>query len=245
AYLESWWNAAGNPVLQGGAITANPPASSDTLSYSESEQKALFGEVTIGVTDKLDVTLGVRVTDDAGRQLRLAPTSGFRAPLPGGEPIGDLYGGVVNQVLVNPDFGKNTTNKLAIQYQLNDDVMFYGSWSEGFTESAIQLVNQPVALNGACPSVIVPTEFPLDREIITSREFGLRSDWLDRRLRFNATYFDAVWNGMRVFNLGIDPCNNTPAPNPYPTSQGVGTVDGIEVELTYAATDRLSLNLGL
>src|SRR5690606_36360415 len=84
AYLESWWNAAGNPVLQGGSITANPPASSDTLSYSESEQKALFGEVTIGVTDKLDVTLGVRVTDDAGRQLRLAPTSGFRPPLPGG-----------------------------------------------------------------------------------------------------------------------------------------------------------------
>ncbi|HVQ15072.1 MAG TPA: TonB-dependent receptor plug domain-containing protein, partial [Vicinamibacterales bacterium] len=76
AYLNNWWIAAGRPAFQGAAtINANPAAFTDTLNKNEGEQKAFFGEVTVGLTQKLDLTLGVRVTDDEGRSKVQTPTS--------------------------------------------------------------------------------------------------------------------------------------------------------------------------
>jgi iron complex outermembrane receptor protein len=163
----------------------------------------------------------------------MTPTDGFRPALPGNEPRGNLYEGINPIVQERPDFGNNTTNKFALQYQVTDDVMLYGSWSEGFTETGINFVNVPTLVSpGNCPAV--STGFPLTREEITNREIGLRSDWRNRTLRFNATYFDASWDGMRVVALPIDPCTGAPAPNPYPTSDGLGDASGWEFELTMA-----------
>jgi iron complex outermembrane receptor protein len=245
-YLTNWWNAAGQPTFQGAtSIAANPPAFSDTLNKSEAEQKALFGEVTIGLTEKLDMTLGVRVTDDNGRQIVHTPTDGFRPVAVGGEPLGDIFAGYRTAVNENPDLGNNTTNKFGIQYQLNDDLMLYGSWSEGFTETGVQNANVPTAVNGVCPAVLAVTRINLRREVITSREFGFRSDLLDGDLRFNATYFDATWDGMRVNNLPVDPCTGAPSPNPYLSADGGGVADGFEFEVVWAATDRLRLDVNL
>src|SRR5690606_7969078 len=182
-----------------------------------------------------------------GRTLVMDPTDGFRPDLPGEEPRGDVYAGTLNEVRERPDFGNNTTNKFALQYQITEDVMVYGSWSEGFTETGVNYINIPTAVNGQCPSVSVPTPIPLDREEIANREIGLRSDWLDGSLRFNATYFDASWEGMRVVALPIDPCSGVAAPNPYPTSEGLGDADGWEFELIYAPREfeRWQFNVGL
>jgi iron complex outermembrane receptor protein len=81
-------------------------------------------------------------------------------------------------------------------------------------------------------------------EVIENSEIGLRSDWLDGRLRFNATYFDANWDGMRVQLLPTDAAGNT-QPFPYASGDGRGTADGWEFEVVWAPTDRLTLNAGL
>jgi len=245
AYLNAWYVAAGSPPLQGGAIAANPAAFIDTLNKTESDQTAFFGEVTVGVTEKLDVTLGVRVTDDEGRSIPHTATDGFRPSLPGAEPVGDIYAGIPGVANENPDFGSNVTNKYAIQYQLTDDLMLYGSWSEGFTETSATNPNLPTSVNGACPAVLVPTRVELPREVITNQEIGMRSDWLDGQLRFNATYFDADWEHMRVNNLPIDPCTGSPSPNPYLSADGGGVADGFEFEFTIAATDRMTFDINL
>src|SRR5690606_31904012 len=58
---------------------------------------------------------------------------------------------------------------------------------------------------------------------------------------------DASWDGMRVVALPIDPCTGAPAPNPYPTSDGLGDADGWEFEVVYAPQqfDRWQFNVGL
>ena len=146
----------------------------------------------------------------------------------------------------DPDFGNNTTNKVALQYQLNDDIMIYGSWSEGFTEATFQTLNLPVVGPLGCPQTVnVPTPFPLRREIVTNREVGFRSDWRDGTLRFNATYFEAEWGGMRVNALPRDPCTLANLPQPYLTSDGLGNADGFEFEVMFAPNDRWSLNASL
>jgi iron complex outermembrane receptor protein len=87
--------------------------------------------------------------------------------------------------------------------------------------------------------------YPQSREIVTSRELGLRSDWLDSTLRFNASYFDASWDGMRVATLATNPCSGERLPNTIISSDGRGEASGFEFELVYAPTDRLRVNVNI
>src|SRR5688572_11762755 len=89
AYLQQWRATVGLPATPPGIF-----GHIDTLTFVEGEQEALFGEVTIGLTQKLDLTLGVRVTDDQRTSFSMTPTDGFRPPLPGDEPSGDIFAGV-------------------------------------------------------------------------------------------------------------------------------------------------------
>jgi iron complex outermembrane receptor protein len=52
---------------------------------------------------------------------------------------------------------------------------------------------------------------------------------------------------MRVVALPIDPCTGAPAPNPYPTADGLGDASGWEAEITVAPAqaDRWRFDLGL
>jgi iron complex outermembrane receptor protein len=80
--------------------------------------------------------------------------------------------------------------------------------------------------------------------VIENTEIGIRSDWLDSRLRFNATYFDSDWDGMRIDLLPTDAAGNT-QPFPFQTGEGKGVAKGWEFEVIWAPTDRLTLNAGL
>jgi outer membrane receptor protein involved in Fe transport len=248
---------AGGPCATTGATTnvigaLNPslwtmtlPGSTRSVTNSESEQNAFFGEVTLGLTEKLDMTLGVRITEDSASRL-----SDSSPPLIRNEvsdiPRGDIFAVDNATFSVDPDFGRNTTNKLALQYELNDDVMLYTSWGEGFTEAAEVISTLPVIAPGGCPSTVnQPVAFPQSREVVTSRELGLRSDWLDNTLRFNASYFDASWDGMRVATLATNPCSGDRLPQTIIKSDGKGEASGFEFEVVFVPTDRLSLNLNI
>jgi iron complex outermembrane recepter protein len=244
--VQTHQNVAGavNPAIW----TTILPASNTTVNKNHDEQTAFFGEVTVGLTAKLDITLGVRVTDDEGVNNVDTSPPYIRNEV-AGEATGDLYAmdGTL-RVDEDPDFGNNTTNKFAVQYRLNDDMMLYGSWSEGFSEATFQTLNLPVIGPLGCPQTVnTATPFPLNREIVTNRELGLRSDWRDGTLRFNATYFEADWGGMRVNALPQDPCTGANLPQPYLTSDGAGDASGFEFEVVLAPNDRwlLNANLGL
>jgi iron complex outermembrane receptor protein len=84
----------------------------------------------------------------------------------------------------------------------------------------------------------------LPPELIDNWEVGLRSDWMDGRLRFNATYFDSLWEHMRIIQLPVDMAGNT-QPFPYDSGDGEGTSKGFEFEVVWVPTDQLQLNFGL
>jgi iron complex outermembrane receptor protein len=219
--------------------------STQSVAKSWAEQKALFGEVTIGLTEKLDMTFGVRITEDSGSRFSDTTPLYIRNEV-SDDPRGDIFGYDNVTLSVDPDFGRNTTNKFALQYQLNDDVMLYTSWGEGFTEAAETVNNLPVIAPSGCPNTVVtPITFPQSREVVTSSELGLRSDWLDSTLRFNASYFTASWDGMRVATLYVNPCTGQREPQTITKSDGKGEASGFEFEVVYVPTDRLSFNVNL
>jgi outer membrane receptor protein involved in Fe transport len=242
--------------------------SDDSLTSAWDDDSAWFGEVTIGVTEKLDLTVGMRQSDKDGGDYRYSPTDAFRTPDPGIRPQGDPFAySAVPATLVDPAKPKIDTYKFSASYQWTNDVMLYFTYAEGFTSASSPQVrigpnsvvsSMPASANArpspnsvpnpaTCPPGEVCPDFviiDLPVEVIDNSEIGLRSDWLDGRLRFNATYFDANWDGMRVQLLPTDAAGNT-QPFPYSTGDGRGTADGWEFEVIWAPTDRLTLNAGL
>jgi iron complex outermembrane recepter protein len=231
-YVRNWATQAGVPSL----VNFNPltAIATDQLTRNDDEDRAFFGELTFSATDRLDLTFGVRYTDDAGRAVQYVPTDGFRSPHPQIPIAGSPFAGNVTSVQEDPDLGTIRTNKYGITYRFHSALMVYGSWAEGFTSGGVTI------------SPNFPDPIVLDPEIITTREIGVKSDWLGGRLRFNGSYFSSDWDGLRVPILPPDP--NNPGQNlPFPvnTSEGEAKADGFEFEVTWAPSERWRLNFGL
>jgi outer membrane receptor protein involved in Fe transport len=222
--------------------------SDDRLTETWDEDGAWFGEATFGVTEKLSLTVGARISDNTGRDYRYQPNEAFRTPDPSMRPQGDPFAGHLTQVVDDPATPKVNTYKFSAVFHATDDLMVYVTYAEGFTSASRPLVN--IGPNSVVPSGCVPAPLAqqalcdLPPEVIDNTEIGIRSDWLDGRLRFNATYFDSHWNGMRIM---VAPRNalGEQQPFPYTSGDGAGTASGWELETIWAATDRLTLSFGL
>jgi outer membrane receptor protein involved in Fe transport len=221
--------------------------STDNLNNAWDEDRAMFGEATISVTQKLDLTFGARISDKTGGDFTMQPLDAFRTADPAVKTQGDLFAGYVTATFTDPPTDKINTYKFSAAYQWTDDLMIYLTYAEGFTEAGEPIVTigpNSVVPDGGTRVSLTQARIPLPAEVIENTEVGLRSDWLDGRLRFNATYFDSDWNGMRVTLLPVDGLGNT-QPFPYNSGNGAGVASGFEFEVIYLPTDRLTLNFGL
>ena len=220
-----------------GAIVI-PNFSYDRLNQNLQDGYAYFGEVTVGLTDTLDLTVGLRHHDQTNSAQNLALVPGVSAPRPrtgntlhtGGDPFaGRLVG---NPTVVQ--FDENTV-KVALQKQFNDDVMGYVSYSEGFDSGGVSSTTTSVGV----------VFFPYTPQIIENTEIGIRSDLLDGKLRLNATVFSSDW--LNIQNAGVvrDPGTGAELPQLVTTNVGTASADGVELELTYLPTNSLTLNFNV
>jgi iron complex outermembrane receptor protein len=205
----------------------------DALSGDEDEDMALYGEATFSVTDRLDLTLDVRVTEDDGRAYTYAPTQAFRTISPLIEPQGDSFAGPVATLTEDPDLGSITTGKAAISYQLTDDLMLYTSTARGSRRTG-----STSSTMSASSSSSPRSSRPMRSEFATTGSADGCASMAPCSL--------LSWSGMRVQNLPPDPDNpGQSLPFPYPSSDGRGTADGFEADISWLATDRLRLNFGV
>ena len=181
------------------------------------------------------------------------PTDAFRTPDPAIRPQGDPFAyNVVATATTDPDTPNINTYKFSTAYKATNDLMVYLTYAEGFTSQSSPIVTIGAAAvlssipASSNPRRVSPTQAQIDLvpEIIKNTEIGLRSDWLSGKLRFNATYFDSKWDGMRIALLPLDAAGNT-QPFPYNTGDGKGTAKGWEFEVDWAPTERLTVNAGL
>lgn len=217
----------------------------DRLQFNAQDGWAVFGEATIALTDRLDLTLGIRQHDQSEQSGNLTPIAGVTAPrLKTGNRLhtgGDPFAGTRPMTLgpdQNVSFDQDTY-KAALQMQFNDDVMGYFSYSEGFDSGGVDSAQ----VGGAGGTNLY---FPYDPQIIENTEIGIRADLMDGLLRVNATYFDSDW--LNIQNAGVV---RTPEGDELTSlaTQNVGEAkaSGLELEITVVPTDALSLyfNLGL
>lgn len=137
--------------------------------------------------------------------------------------------------------------KLAIDYQLAADMMLYASVSTGFRPPGVS--PRPVTVNQLTP---------FDAEELTAYEVGLKSEFLDNRLRMNLAAFYSDYD-KRLTSVAAFECLGVP--NPVPTfdpsscpdastiwfiyTTNPAEVQGIEAEFTFEPIDRLTFSASL
>lgn len=128
------------------------------------------------------------------------------------------------------------TPKAALKYLLNDDSMIYGLFSNGYRAGGF---------NGRVDSLETATT-PYDPETVDNFELGYRSEWAERTIIFNATAFYMDYQDKQEEIQQPSATSGTGQVTRV-VNAASATIQGAEFELTWLATDGLTLraNLGL
>ncbi len=122
---------------------------------------------------------------------------------------------------------------MAGSWRFTDNVMLYLGYTEGFNSGGLAIYSDSLG----------PVESQYDPELIENTEIGIRSDLFDGRLRFNATYFDTDWNDIQLLATVRDRVTGQELTELVLQNSASANANGVELELTFAATDNLLLTL--
>jgi iron complex outermembrane receptor protein len=190
--------------------------------YTTTSQ-AIYGQAEYDITDDLMITGGLRYSDDERTTLSLYPD------------LDTLDNDFPSWIYEDGTGWKDFTDikadddhvdyRLSLQYNLNDDIMVYGSAATGYISG------------GATESGKL-----LDANEVDSFEVGVKSVLLDGAMTLNATFYMAEYTGLTTSLLKINDQGFAVAE----TVPGGGmTAEGIEAELQWQATDNLRVTSGV
>ncbi len=216
----------------------------------EDTDKAVFGSLAYDLTDKLEVSVGMRffkpevtVKGFFGYGLGYNPS---RAPT-GTEPGAVANGGsgafspngqgwsrngewrCKSQVsykdapCLNVDKGiaeSDHISRFNLRYKATDDAMMYVTWSEGYRPGGIN--RNPFA--GDYKS-----------DFLTNYEFGWKTEWFNRTLQFNGALFLQKW---KDFQIGFQGANGITQVDNGPSAE----VKGAEIQLMWLASENLLIS---
>jgi iron complex outermembrane receptor protein len=155
-----------------------PILTSDTRELRNASY-AGYIQATYGLTNRLSATLGARYTRETKR-------------LDGAEYLlnADLQPTMLVAAGHSNDSWNSFTYRADAQYQATPELMLYGSVARGFKSGGFN-----VRGNTDLPNLGFT---PFDPETAVTYEVGLRSEWLHRKLRLNATLFDTEYQDIQL-----------------------------------------------
>lgn len=220
------WRWIGNPDLNFFA-----PGTTDLIDYEQKrnlKQIAAFAEATWDISPQFSFTGGARLYD----YKRDTHT----------EQGGPLVGGTSSS---SADTDANgTTFRANLNYTPSENVLIYGSWTEGFRLGSAQ---SPIPA-GACDingdGLIDGTNVPIestgsvDSDEMDNYELGGKFSLLEDRLLVDAAVFRMDWSGLPVL-VAPPECGFY-----YTTNAGEARSDGVELQTTFQVTDELLVDFG-
>src|SRR5690606_26811523 len=122
--------------------------------------------------------------------------------------------------------------KLSIDYKITPDVMVYGYYARGFKSGGFNgRITDPLDIG------------PFQPEYIDTFEVGMRSDWLDHRLRANLGVFYSKWDDMQVPQSVSR--GNTPVASSTILNAASAKSQGVGLELQGLPLEHLSISASL
>ena len=205
----------------GGALAADLVATF----ANDTETIALFGQGAFNVTDRLKLTFGGRWTKEE-KTIDMVQSVDV-----GGGVLFPLWDNTALAALgtdTSPTFDQFTPH-VGISFQMNDDNMFYGTYTEGFKSG------------GWNSRATDPNDFNLiNSETAEAFEVGFKSEFMNNRLRLNGAFFHNTYTDFIITAIN-------PATGGFITPNAAeAEISGVELELSARPTDGLDLyaNIG-
>lgn len=226
----------------------------------KSDSLAVFTNNTVKVTDRFNVTLGLRYTDESKdlttNYRNLAGNNGCAAAFGRQAQIAGIVGAANVRTILgyscltweNPAFnGLNTsqsmsdkqwTGTIKAAYNVTDNVMTYLSYARGYKGGGFNLDREVTPTLAPDPDTSFPAEF------VNSWELGAKTTWLGRTLLLNGAIFSQKFKGFQLNTF--TGTNYVVTSIPEVTSVGVDTdilwftpVHGLTLQggVTYAETE--------
>lgn len=157
-----------------------PGGFSQAFTDFDTDSWAVFAEADWHFTEQWTLTLGGRYTRDKKKMQRSADTwlSPTGPSIPGFSTFSDATG-YPQMAAPTEDSWSKFTPKLSLKYQWSDNMMVYGTYSQGYRSGG---------LNGRANTLVSAVQ-TYDPETLTSYELGMKSSWLENRLQLNAAIF--------------------------------------------------------
>jgi len=176
---------------------------------------AIFGEAYFDLSEKTSLTMGLRKYDQT---MNLKASDGYYGSY--------AYG--INSL----DFNSSETGsipKLSISHDISDDIMVYGSYSEGFRSSG---VNRPRPSQAG----LIPETY--DPDYLDSYEIGVKSSLKDGKLILNGALYKMDWTDYQTSTYDTDITSVA-----YTENVGNAEINGMELNLMYAISDTADMTI--
>jgi iron complex outermembrane receptor protein len=207
--------------------STNSTAYASYLAHAWSETYAAFGQSTLALTNRLDLTTGLRFNHEQDRYNFV--DQGHSVVY--GAPDCSTSSPTLPIRTCNTD--NSVTGRGSLDYHLTPDHMVFAGYARGFKGTAYDLtstltVRTPLKsgpLTGIPTADAVAAKQPIPAETVDSYEFGFKNSFFNHRLTWNVTAFDEEFRGFQAQSR--DQLTNQNVLN----SIGKVTTRGVETEL--------------
>lgn len=200
-----------------------------TRQQRQDKDQAFFGEVSYDITDRLTATAGMRFFEvDNSLRGFFGFNDGYSSNPTYGEGACNTqslppYPNAPCEVFNKSVNENDSLGKFNLSYQINDDAMVYGTWSEGYRPGGINRRG---------------TLAPYVSDYLTNWELGWKTRWADGRLTFNGAVFQQEWEDFQFAILGQNGLTEIKNANQ-------AQIRGLEADISWAATYNLRLSGGV
>ncbi len=187
--------------------------------YPTRESKSLYGQATYNVRDDMRFIFGLRYTEDS-----------FSSD------VTNFFG--LQTYLIEDEIDE-TTGRIAIERDIDEDTMIYASYTKGFKPGGSNLTfGYPEDDEGFGAQPAPQLIFPLfESEIIDAYEFGIKTDLLEGRMRANISAFSYDYENLQFQSTDPDIYRGGVANIPE------SEMSGLELELIGVLSDSLTMDL--
>ena len=222
-YWESFYGAGFAPTAVSGWFSAD---------RTEWEQKALFGEATWHINDQWSATVGGRYFERTNDKTYWVENP-FSNLQPEYQPTPPVASGT------DEDF----VPKISVSYQISDDKLIYGLYTEGFRPGGTNRGRGDPAR----------TAFPrvFEADIVTNYEIGAKTQWAGGTFQLNVTAFQMEWDDYQLevvdpSYLGCDGIIDPICGQPWQkvvANAGDAHTSGLQVEAMWVPAEGLDLGM--
>lgn len=205
--------------------------------FTKTETVSFFGSATLDITDDLELSGGIRWTDEQKvNTINVPYVHSFLIPF--GFLQSGFFAGPIN--FSDDNFSPEAT----IKYRITDDINIYAAYKTGFKSGGIDNSALP---SGGLAAAAAANDFSgliFDSETTKGFEIGMKGQFFDRALTLNASVYRYVFDDLQVQNFDAQAVQFETLNAGELTSQGVDVdfnwrtpLEGLSISGAFAYTD--------